>query len=346
MITWIFNYRRYRLPFRAVVRTGRGEWREREGVVVRLEDAGGRVGYGEAATMAWFGTETADEVEAVCVAWGSRVDESQMRALPARLGCLRHALAAATVPSSRFEPRAAHLAMAGLLPAGRAALAAAVPKAEAGFRVFKWKVGVGEIDEEMGLFDELCSAVPEGSKFRLDANGAWDGRQAERWFKLCAERPVEWIEQPAFVPSDGTSAGGALRQQADDLLMGLAEDYPTPVALDESLVGEGDVDRWLAAGWPGVYVVKPSLFGDVAGVLSRLAKAKAAVCFSSAFETAIGARSALQSAFAWPGEARALGFGAWPLFEDARCNGPSATPFLRWTDVERLNPEAVWTALS
>ena len=69
--------------------------------------------------------------------------------------------------------------------------------------------------------------------------------------------------------------------------------------------------------------------------------------FSSALETAVGARAALRVAFAWkPGPARALGFGVWPLFADARCDGPFAAPFLRAEDVGRLNPEAVWNALS
>jgi O-succinylbenzoate synthase len=134
------------------------------------------------------------------------------------------------------------------------------------------------------------------------------------------------------------------------LLQGLAEDFPTPIALDESLVGEGDFDRWVGAGWRGVYVVKPALIGDLDGVLARLEKAKASVVFSSALETAVGAQAALRAAFRWRGDggalpARALGFGVWPLFADARFDGPFAAPFLRREDVEALNPEAVWTAL-
>jgi O-succinylbenzoate synthase len=41
-----------------------------------------------------------------------------------------------------------------------------------------------------------------------------------------------------------------------------------------------------------------------------------------------------------------LGFGVGPLFADDRFNGPAAAPFLYREDVERLNPEAVWNALS
>ena len=227
-------------------------------------------------------------------------------------------------------------------------------RAELGFRVFKWKVGVGDIADEIALLDDVCAALPNGAKLRLDANGAWDRRRAERWLERCAERPVEFVEQPCFAPLRGASQGAAVHTKEDDLLLGLAGDFPTPIALDESLVGEGDMERWIGAGWPGIFVVKPSLIGDVASALARLRKAKADVVFSSALETAVGARAALRVAFAWntarivssSTPTRALGFGVWPLFADARCDGPFAAPYWRAEDVERLNPEAVWTALS
>ena len=147
---------------------------------------------------------------------------------------------------------------------------------------------------------------------------------------------MEFVEQPVAADARG----------AADLLLGLAGDFPTVIALDESLVSDGDAERWIGAGWPGIYVVKPSLFGDVAGVLEKLKKAKAQVVFSSALETAVGAKAALRWAFGWALETRALGFGVWPLFTDARFDGPYVAPFLRVEDVERINTEAVWNALS
>lgn len=341
-----FQFRRYRLHLRSPVRTAHGVWTEREGVLVRLEDEGGGVGLGEAAPIPHFGTETAEEDEAGARALGEWTNEDTIAALPARLGCLRNALANARAEidaakhahdsASRVKDNAPYLAIAALLPAGKAALAQIPPRSESGFRVFKWKVGVGDVADELALLDDVCAALPSGAKLRLDANGAWDRRRAERWLERCADRPVEFVEQPAAAEARG----------AMDLLLGLAGDYPTPLALDESLIGEGDVERWIGAGWPGVYVVKPSLLGDVAGALARLEKAKANVVFSSALETAVGARAALRAAFAWNGERRAAGFGVWPLFADARCDGPIAAPFIRLEDVERIDVEAVWNALS
>ena len=337
-------YRRYRLAFRAPVRTAHGVWSEREGVIVRLEDDAGAVGYGEAATLPHFGTETPDEVVAALQALGEWTTAEALAEVPARLGCLRSALTSAGAADEADKSEAKdYLGVAALLPAGRAALPELALRAEAGFRVFKWKVGVGDIADELSLLDDLCGALPSGGKLRLDANGAWDRRKAERWLERCADRPVEHVEQPCLAAVNDSEAA---RVKVDDVLLGLAGNFPTPVALDESLVREGDVERWIGAGWPGVYVIKPALLGDATGVLGRLEQAKAKVVFSSALETAVGAQSALRVAFRWRGEAPALGFGVWPLFADARCEGPRAAPFFRREDVAAIQPEAVWNALS
>ncbi len=328
-MTCRFAYRRYRLPFKAPVRTAHGPWTTREGVLLRLEAEDGKIGWGEAAPVPGFGTETVDEIEAACRSLGERLESDSKIAGPT---CFRNALAAAQeyLHEESGKPSEA-LPVAALLPAGHAALAAVVPRLEAGFRTFKWKVGVGDQGDEMALLDDLSAKLPEGARLRLDANGAWDRRRAERWLEICADRPVEFVEQPA-------------PRGNDDLLRGLAADFPTPIALDESLAGDGDIARWLDSGWPGVFVVKPALIAEVAGALARLSAARSAVVFSSALETAVGARAALRSAFAWAGPPRALGFGVWPLFADARFDGPSAAPFLRWEDVRRIDPEAAWNA--
>jgi O-succinylbenzoate synthase len=336
-----FQFRRYRLPFRQVIRTAHGPWGEREGILIRLENEMGRVGFGEAAPIPWFGTESADDDQVGCEALHEWVESQVLDAVPDRLSCLRHAIDIArgeieetsdTLPAQE----SVNLGVAALLPSGRAAIPQLSVKADAGFRVFKWKVGIADPDLERGWLDEVCSALPDGAKLRLDANGAWDIKRAARWLELCADRPVEFVEQPLAPDSKG----------AQDALLGLAADFPTPVALDESLVSDGDVDRWVGAGWPGVYVVKPSLLRRPKATLEKLSAAAAAVVFSSALETALGARTALKHAFEWKGERRALGFGVWPLFANSIFDGPLVTPFLSWSDVARIKPAALWNALS
>ncbi|EIP98114.1 o-succinylbenzoic acid synthetase [Opitutaceae bacterium TAV1] len=387
------EYSRYRLPFRVPLRTAHGLWSEREGLLLRLtdmseppagptDDPGNRprTGFGEIAPIPWFGTETVDEAEALLRELGDRVNDATLDALPGRYACTHFALHSArakcgvrnaacglTEPASASplsvpHPAPSALPVAALLPAGRLALTQIAPKAELGFRTFKWKVGAGDAADELALLDDVIAALPDGARLRLDANGAWDHRTAGRWLERAADRPVEFIEQPVSPAARG----------ADDLLLGLAGDYPTPLALDESLVGATDAARWLSLGWPGIWVIKPALLGDPAGVLAQLAAAGVAredVVFSSALETAVGARAVLELAFAWhagpppgaagapaaaggstgarPAKPRALGFGIWPLFTGAHrdCDGLGELPFVRPRDPERLDAQAAWDHL-
>jgi O-succinylbenzoate synthase len=330
-----FAYRRYTLPFRAPVRTSGGIWAVREGLYVRLERPDGSLGVGEASPLPSFGSESVDELEACCRTLGTGVDEQVLARIPVKLATLRNALACA-LGNRLGPPRNPSLGVAALVGPGRTAPVEAAAKAEAGFRTIKWKVGAGDAEDELAILDDVLAGLPSGSKVRLDANGAWSRRTAERWLARCADRPIEFVEQP--VAPDAKAA--------DDLLMGLSGDYPVPIALDESIRTDGDVQRWLGLGWPGYYVIKPALLGDAGGVLAALGQAGAKVVFSSSLETGIGARWALRTAFSWPGSVTALGFGVWPLFERAIFDGPAAAPFIRAGDLEGFDSEALWSAAS
>jgi O-succinylbenzoate synthase len=341
-------HRRYTLPFRKPVRTAHGLWTEREGLIVKIESEGGAFGFGEIAPISWFGTETIEEAEEALLALGGELNTEQLSKFPTSLVSLRFGLstAVAQLASGATASEMANkpaLPVAALLPSGKDALAQAAAKAELGFRTFKWKVGVGDLRDELAILDDLLGELPSGSKLRLDANGAWDRKQAERWLEQSAGRPVEYIEQPCLAEA---SASEAQRARIDDLLLGLAYEYPTPIALDESVISEGDVVRWQNRGWPGMYVIKPVLLGDAAGVIASLERANARVIFSSALETAVGAKAALRLAFAFGGERRALGFGVWPLFRDSRFDALPGMPFVQAQDVGVINEEAIWNALS
>src|SRR4051794_12223477 len=92
---YAFQFKRYRRLMRASLRTAHGNWTEREGIIVRLKDEAGRVGYGEIAPIAWFGTETVAEAEEICRKFGATVKGEVLDAVPERFGCVRFALAQA-----------------------------------------------------------------------------------------------------------------------------------------------------------------------------------------------------------------------------------------------------------
>jgi O-succinylbenzoate synthase len=348
-MVYTFQFKHYRLPLRAPLRTAHGLWKEREGIIVRLEDTQGRAGFGEIAPIPWFGTETLPEAEEVCRKLGTDASDEILDAVPTRFGCVRFAIAQALRQSSgqarekpgkverglqtrsgessseKTRPEAAfhhRLPVAALLPAGKAALLALREKLEAGFLAFKWKVGVGAVEDELGLLDDLLAQLPTHAKLRLDANGAWNRRDAGRWLVRCADRPVEFVEQPV-APAE------------EDALLGLAADYPVTLALDESVVRLDEARRWQGLGWPGVFVIKPALAGPLDELADWIAGTKADVVISSAIETVLSQ----------PLTQRALGFGTGEIFGDRRWDGPVLGPLADASCIA-INPgEDLWNAL-
>lgn len=329
-----FEFKPYRRPLRAPLRTAHGLWAEREGLIVRLEDGAGPVGYGEVAPLPWFGTETLAEAAEVCRKFGATVEGEVLDTVPARFGCVRFALACARMGMPPHEGlKGSRLPVVALLPAGRDALAALPGKLEAGYLSFKWKVGVGTVDDELGIFDDLLAALPAYAKLRLDANGGWDRRQAAKWLARCAERPVEFVEQPVK-PGDEAA------------LLGLAADYPVTLALDESVTDLAAARHWQGKGWCGVFVIKPALTGPLDELVAWAEKTKADVVLSSAVETALARGAILRLALTRPLTKRALGFGVGDIFGDRRWDGPFLGPVLDGSWVNGVNPEDLWTALS
>ena len=320
-----FAHKIYRLPLRPPLRTAHGVWAEREGIILRLEDEAGRVGFGEIAPIPWFGTETLAEAGEVCRKFGDRVNATVIDAVPARLGCVRFALAQARQREGP-TPANARLPVAALLPAGREARRVLAEKLEAGFLAFKWKVGVGAAEDELVLLDDLLALLPAHAKLRLDANGAWSRRQAGRWLERCAGVPVELVEQPT--------------------LRGLARDYPVTLALDESVVRLEAARRWQELGWPGVFVIKPALAGTLTELSAWISGTQADVVISSAIETALGRSAILHAALSQPLTKRALGFGPGAIFGDRRWDGPVIGPLADASCVALNSGEESWNALN
>lgn len=343
-VTYRFAFKPYRRELAAPLRTAHGAWAVREGLLVRLEGEDGMAGYGEIAPVPWFGTETVEEATALCAAWGGKVDNATLDAVPERFGCVRFALAVARVeverglraraePVLRLSSTSVRLPVAALLPAGRAALEQLPGRLEQGFLCLKWKVGVGDASDEMGILDDLLGALPAYVNLRLDANGAWDRRTAEKWLARCAERPVEFVEQPAA-------------PEARDVLLGLAADYPVKLALDEAVVRLDAARRWQAEGWSGIFVLKPALCGPPDEIADWARSTKADIVLSSAIETAVGKAAILRWALTAGLTTRALGFGAGEMFGHRTWDGPAIGPLIDDAWGEATKPEELWNELS
>lgn len=326
-----FEYRVYRAPFRQPLATAHGIWREREGVIIQLTAEDGRTALGEIAPLPSWGSESLDDALAFCAAAPAMIDEVFVHTIPATRPCCRFAVETAWDALHRpaGDLPAKELPIAALLPAGAAAIDAAARAAKRGFKVMKWKVGVGTAASEIALLPQLLAQLPRGARLRLDANASWEVATARDWFKACEGHPIEFIEQPFPVG----------REQP---VLQFAHEFSTRIALDESIAQADDLRRWLDFGWPGLYVIKPALAGSPRHLLELLHRYEAEAVFSSAFETAVGARAALLLAARAELHGRAVGFGTIGCFADERLNLPDPGPTLSTKWLARLAPSPLW----
>ncbi len=327
-----FHFKAYRRAFAQPLRTAHGLWAEREGLFVRLEANDGQIGYGEVAPIAGFGNETLADAAEVCRRLSDDVTDDELDAIDARLAGTRFAFAAARNSSPPTTASAAkRVPVAALLPAGRAVLEVLPERLAAGFLCCKWKVGVGRAEDELVLLDDVLAMLPPYVTLRLDANGSWDRRTASRWLAACAERPVEFVEQP-LAPKDDVGT------------LGLAADFPVPLALDEAVAGLDSAREWQARGWRGIFVIKPALAGPLPELKAWLAQTRPDVVFSSAIETALGRSQLLRELLPLEATTRALGFGVGGIFGDRTWDGPVIGPLLDASWCDLVDPEALWNA--
>lgn len=293
-----FEFKFYRRPFRRPLITGHGTWTTREGILVRLEDGEGNIGYGEIAPLPSFGTESIEEACAYCRDLKGQFNDHMLSLTDANIPACRFALVSASeMLENKCGPSAGRkVPVAALLPSGREALKFLDHYSSWGFKTYKWKIGVDEIKSEQSVFEELVSASPLDVKFRLDANGALTLRQAEEWLGFLDNHNIEFLEQP--LPPTETK-----------LISAVAEKYSTPIALDESVSSIESLKSAAISGWPGFLVVKPSIMGSSLALRDWVEQCKCPLIFSSVFETVVGFQAGLQLAAEYGAPGYAAGYG-------------------------------------
>jgi O-succinylbenzoate synthase len=145
-----------------------------------------------------------------------------------------------------------------------------------GFRILKIKVGSSPLREEMDQLQRICATLPDGVRLRLDANGAWDAADGERFLAACRQLPIEGLEEPLRVPDIAA-------------LQRLQEMVDFPLAIDESthLIA---CDFWQAPPVRRV-VIKPARYGGLLPSVEFGLRARAAgieCIVTSSLESACG----------------------------------------------------------
>lgn len=297
--------RPYRRSFQRPLTTSGGDaeadaprlWSERRGFLIRLTGEDGTHGYGEVAPVPWLGSETLDEAADFLRAFRAGTGGAAAGAI-GRLPACRFAIDSA-MADLRQETAALPIRpieVAALLPSGSGCLEVMKERWGAGFRTFKWKIGVEPGPVEREIFRELRASAPEEARFRVDANGGLSLEEAQAWLPLLDESGAEFMEQP-------------LPPARFDQMLDLVKTYRTPIALDESIGGARQFEEAHRRGWRGLYVLKPALFGAMREGAALLPPLRPRLVFSSVFETSIGFEAVLRWASRWQAEGAAAGLG-------------------------------------
>lgn len=128
-------------------------------------------------------------------------------------------------------------------------------KLNVGFRCIKLKIGV-RWEEEHQILKNLRNEFPANElELRVDANGAFSPIQAPKVLEQLAQLEIHSIEQPI-------KAGQA------DTMAELCQNTPTPIALDEELIGihsPEDKEKLISHIQPQYIILKPALVGGFSG---------------------------------------------------------------------------------
>ena len=328
---------------------------ERAGWRLRIGDASGRTGAGEAVCWPGFGA-------------GERATSQALERLEGLLSGARFSDAdsvEAWLADAALPPEVAHALCCALLDllAQRAqrpfaALLGEVRRAQvpcqilvadareaqdavaAGYRDLKVKVGSASLTDDFARLRSIRAAVGPELALRPDANGRW--QRAATLAALAADAGalrLTCLEQP-FAPGD-LEGLAALRAAGHR------------VAIDEGVTCLADLEQHLAAGAIDVLVLKPAFLGGPLAALrlaERAAQAGLEVSVTHALDGEVGRLAALHLALVVPalevaGLAPALcgdlgpsgptlrapqraGLGVAPSgaeSEPARCEGPEAS---------------------
>ncbi len=264
----------FRAPIENPVRTSFGIMHDRPAVLLRVEDADGMFGWGEAwCNFPSCGAEhrgrllqTAVVPAALGMAWETpgqlvqavtrklhilRLQADEPGPMDQTLACLDIALwdlaaRRAGAPLHALLGDAAMTAMpayaSGINHPGVAETIARTR--EEGFRAFKVKIGFGREQDDENISTALQSLRP-GETLATDVNQAWDLPQALEALPRMRQHPLLWIEEPL-----------ACDRPAEEWAR-IAAVSSIPLAAGENIRGWDAFDRVLAAG--DIRVIQPDI---------------------------------------------------------------------------------------
>jgi o-succinylbenzoate synthase len=302
----------FALRFREPYVTARGSLERRECILLRLRDAEGLVGLGEAVPLSLRGGTGLATV-------ARELAESAGRAQPGMSAPARAAIEMAHLdldgrrqdePAWRIlgASERAPVRCNATLIAGDATTVAGQAEwwVRQGFESFKLKVGT---PGDVRAVEAVRAAVGHTARLRVDANGAWSPDEAAVKLGAMEAFGIELAEQPAA----GLEEMALVRSET-----------AIPIAADESVASAADAERAVELGACSVATVKLSKVGGFEA--AREIASRLPVYLSSALDGPVGIAAAGHFALALgEGDAGlAHGLATQLLFDEAiATTGPS-----------------------
>lgn len=173
-----------------------------------------------------------------------------------------------------------------------------------GFKCIKIKIGVNWKEEYQILKQLREEFSPEQLELRVDANGGFPFEEAKEVLQQLADLKIHSIEQP-------------IKAGQVDLMAELCASTPTPIALDEELIGIFNREDKLALIEkikPQFVILKPSLVGGIRGSLEWIDACdynEIDFWITSALESNVGLNAIAQwTAILYPELPQGLGTGS------------------------------------
>ena len=163
-------------------------------------------------------------------------------------------------------------------------------KLKEGFSTLKMKIGAIDFETELKLLQSIRKRYSKNEiTLRVDANGSFIPHQAKLVLEQLAELDIHSIEQP-------------IKAGQWEEMKNLCANSPTPIALDEELIGIEDVSKkikLLETIRPQYIILKPSLHGGISGTQEWIQLAEERTIpwwLTSALESNIGLNAICQLA--------------------------------------------------
>jgi L-alanine-DL-glutamate epimerase-like enolase superfamily enzyme len=291
----------------------------RELLMLRLEDSAGQIGLGEAAPLESYDGVPLDDCRAALedcrdvLADSDGRDRSELLAACVRVAVLPQAVAAVDLALWDLAGRRTGQAVWALLgaetppsvevnhtiaaPDRAGAVAGALAAREAGVRVVKVKVGLGD---DAGRIAAVRAAAGPRMAIRLDANGAWSVPEAGAALGALEPAGIELCEEPVH----------GLDQLAE-----LSAQTEVALAMDETVAAPGALDRRVCTA----VCLKISQAGGITGVVAAARRARQAgyeVYLASTLDGPLGIAAAVHAAAVVRPD-RACGLATLSLFDAA-----------------------------